>query len=184
MTDVGGSGDSLGEPTDGDNAPAAGQLGQERSRRVDFRCRRRAIRSPRPGVGRDDVPEQGLLVEPELGQHAVDDRRARLGRAGSRELALGREGDAADPRSAITGGLPDEEQERVGTRLEVRGEPLAQVRRVRVLVERRADARCSEPIYQRSQWTTSSSVRRRCVMRDDERDALGSGRPLRAFRAR
>ena len=38
-------------------------------------------------MGRDDVPEQDVLLEPELGQNAVDDRRAGLGGPAAGELA-------------------------------------------------------------------------------------------------
>jgi len=37
---------------------------------------------------RDDVPEQDALLEPKLGEDAVDDRRARLGRAAPGQLPL------------------------------------------------------------------------------------------------
>ena len=61
-------------------------------------------------MSRDEVPEQDGASRPELGEHAVDDRRARLGGPVPRELPLGREGDAADSRAAIAGGLPDEKE--------------------------------------------------------------------------
>jgi len=60
-------------------------------------------------MGRDDVPQQDVVLDAELLEHAVDDRRRRLGRPGARELAFGRERDAADASAAIAGGLADED---------------------------------------------------------------------------
>jgi len=90
----------------------------------------------------------------------VDDGRARLSGRLARELALGRERDPGDARTAIAGGLADEEHRCIGARFEIAveafGEPV-----VAVLVERLADSRRCEPLYQRSQWMTSSRPRRR-----------------------
>ena len=67
------------------------------------------------------IPEQDALLEPQLGKDTMDDRRARLGRAYPRQLALRGEGEPADPRTAIARGLTDEQHRRVGALLQVSG---------------------------------------------------------------
>lgn len=123
---------------------------------------------------RHDVPEEHGVGELEFGEHAVDDGRGRLAGRLPGELALRGERNARDARAAISRRLPDEQQRRVGMPVEVAiealGEPL-----VAVLVEGVADSRPREPLYQRSQCTTSSVERRRCENRLDARLALGSG---------
>ena len=44
-------------------------------------CRRRTVRPRRARVRRHDVPEKHVVLDPELAQHPVHDRRGRLGRA-------------------------------------------------------------------------------------------------------
>ena len=83
--------DGVGETADGDRAAAACKRLQEAHRVTYFGSRRPAVRfrlvwSMR--VGRDRVPEQHLLLEVELGEHALDDRRRRLGRPAPGELAF------------------------------------------------------------------------------------------------
>jgi hypothetical protein len=90
----------------------------------------------------------------------VDDRGRRLGRRRARQLALGRERDAGDAGAAVAGGLADEQQRRFRPGIEVAVEALDEPL-VTVLIERVADPRSREPLYQRSQCTTSSSPRRR-----------------------
>jgi hypothetical protein len=108
-------------------------------------------------MSRDDVPEQDVLFDPELVEDAVDDRRGRLGRPGAGELALGGEGDAADPGTAISRGLADEDDRGVPFPIEVLLEAFPPQARTAVLIERVADPRARERGYQRSQRTTSSS---------------------------
>jgi hypothetical protein len=150
----------LRDPPDCEHASTAGEFARERHAGLDLAARRRAIRSHGAGVRRYDVPEEHGIGEPDLGQHAVDDRRRRLGWPGAGQLALGRERDAGDAGAAVAGGLADEQQRRFcpgdEVAVEARGEPL-----VTVLIERVADPRLREPLYQRSQCTTSSSPRRR-----------------------
>jgi hypothetical protein len=69
---------------------------------------------------RDDIPEQNLLLEPQLPEHPVHERRRHLRRAGPGELPLRREGDAGDAGTAITGGLADKQEWSRVSRLEVR----------------------------------------------------------------
>jgi hypothetical protein len=73
---------------------------------------------------RDDVPEQDVVDELQLGEHPLDDRRRRLGRTRPGELPLGRERDTGDARAAIPRSLADEEERRVRTRCQVRRQPL------------------------------------------------------------
>jgi hypothetical protein len=72
-------------------------------------------------MGRDDVPEQDVVAELELLERLLDDRRRGLRRAGSRELPLGGEGQAADAGTAVAGRLPGEEQGCVRVGVEIVG---------------------------------------------------------------
>src|SRR5438309_2042288 len=106
---------------------------------------RRAVRRRRAGMCRHDVPEEHFLLDAELVQDAVHDRRRRLGRAAPCELPLGGERNAADPRAPVTGGLADEDRVGVGVRAQVCVQPRAPELGSGVLVERRADARACKP---------------------------------------
>jgi len=129
-------------------------------------------------MGRHDVPQQHLVLDAELREHAVHDRRRRLCGTGAGELPLGRERDPTDARAAVTGSLADEDDLRAGASLEIGTEPLTEVRRRRVLVVRVADSRPGELVYevQVFQWTNSSTARRRCVARLVRELHPGSGR--------
>ena len=151
----------LGDPSDGDRAAPCDQLLEELQARLHLGTRRPPVRRLRAGMSRDDVPEQDVLLEAELGEHAMDDRRRGFHWPAPRELALGGEGQAGDPGAPIAGGFADEHDRRVSAGVEVRREPLSAQRRIRVLVKGLADLRRGEPLYQRSQRTTSSSGRRR-----------------------
>src|SRR4051812_2366772 len=164
----------LGDAADGEHAAATCELAGERQARLDLRTRRRSVRGGGAGMRRDDVPEEDGVRKLELGKYAVNDGRGRLPGRLSGELPLGREGDARDARAAVSRGLADEQQRRVRTGIEVAVETLREPL-VAVLVERGADARLPELLYQRSQCTTSSAARRRCVNRLDARLACGSG---------
>ena len=107
----------------------------------------------------------------------MHDRCRRLRRPAARQLPLRRERDARDARAAVARRLADKQDRRAGALLEVAREALRQAV-VAVLVERVADPRRGEAVYQRSQRTTSSSARRRCVMRLDTRLEFGSALPL------
>ena len=83
----------LREPSDRDDPPARGERLEEGRAGADLGARRRPVgaRLARPvRVGRDEVPEQHVLLEPELAEHAVDDRRRRFGRARAGQLPLAR----------------------------------------------------------------------------------------------
>ena len=165
------------DPPDREPAASVHQLTRERKAGFDFGPRRGAIGITSSRVRRHDVPQQHVLLEAELREHAVHDRRGRLGRPGARQLPLGRERDARDARAAVARRFPDKQDGRGSVLLEVARETPSQPV-VSVLVERVADSRSGEAVYQRSQRTTSSSERRRCDMRLDARLAFGSGLPL------
>src|SRR5207253_4980435 len=83
---------------------------------------------------------------------AVDDRCGRLARIAPGQLSLGREGDAADARSAVAGRLADEQKAGGAAPLEVGDEALATARgalAVAVEVERRADSGGREALDER-----------------------------------
>src|SRR5213078_828757 len=166
------------EPADGDRDTFAGQLLEERGSRLDFRSRRAPVRGLAAGMRRHDVPQEHLVLDAELREHAVDDRGRRLCRTGAGELALRREGDPAHACAAVAGCLADQDDPGLATSLEIRTEPLAQVRRSGVLVVRLADSGAGEPIYeiQAFQCTSSSTARRRCVVRLVLELQPGSGR--------
>jgi hypothetical protein len=137
------------EPTDCDRPAAGGELHEEVHRLQYFGLRGRAVRqrlAGTVGVRRDDVPQQDVVLELELREHAPDDRRRRLGRAGAGELALGRERQAADARAAVAGRLADKQVARRRAPRQVVPQPLAAELRAGVLVERRADAGPREPV--------------------------------------
>jgi hypothetical protein len=103
----------LGHPPDRHHLASRGELFEERPRSLDLAGVRRAVRVGLAGpvrVGRHDVPEQHVLGQVELVEHAVDDRRRRLGRAVPGQLPLGCERNTADARTAVPGCLADEEK--------------------------------------------------------------------------
>jgi hypothetical protein len=104
----------------------------------------------------------------------MDDGRGRLAGRRPRELPLRGEGDAGDARAAVPGRFACEQQRRVGAGIEVAIEAMREPL-VAVLVERVADPRAGEPLYQRSQCTTTSKSRQRCVNRLVALLAFGSG---------
>src|SRR3989442_7169745 len=116
-------------------------------------------------------------LEAELSEDAVHDRRCCCRRPGAGQLPLGREGDSADARATVARGFAYKQQRGVDARSEVPLQPVGEAR-VPVLVEGAADLRGGETLYQRSQRTTSSSERRRCVMRLEYRAEFGSGFPV------
>jgi hypothetical protein len=89
---------------------------------------------------RDDVPEQHVLLDVELSEHAMNDRRRRLGGPGAGNLALRREGETADACTAIAGRLADEEIAGALSTIKVARQALSTQLRFGVLVEGFADA--------------------------------------------
>ena len=98
----------LCKPTDRDHASSTRKLESKRKASRDLAGFRRSVGPRRAGMRRDDVPEQDALLEPELGEDAVDDRRARFRGPVSRQLALRGERDPGDPCAAVAGGFADE----------------------------------------------------------------------------
>ena len=111
MADIRIAEDKVGQPPHGDHPAVAGELAKERQPGLDLGPRRTAIRGLRAGMGGNDVPEEHLLFDPELGKRAMHDRRRGLGRPGTGQLTLGGEGDARDAGAAVAGGLADERRE-------------------------------------------------------------------------
>src|SRR3954447_26698803 len=135
-----------GEPPDGNHAPTAHELVEERTRPFDLRAGRPAVRSGRAGVRRHDVPQQHGFLDAQLARNAVHDRRARFRRPRAGELTLGCECNPADARAAITGRLTHEDRRSVNTTREVRAQPVAAQLGAGVLVVRGAHSRTREPL--------------------------------------
>src|SRR5438132_7218740 len=149
VADIRGARDPLGQPADGQDPAAGGELLEERERGSDLGRRRAAVRARRARMSGDDVPAERVQLE--LRQCPLDDRRGRLGRTAARELALGRERDPRDARPAEPCRLSDEQQGRVGTVLQVTAKPLAaKVGPTAPAVEvvRRSDPRRSQPVHE------------------------------------
>lgn len=137
----------LRDAADGDDAPPFREGREELEAGDGLRAGRPAIRGRGTRVHRHDVPEQHVVLDPELAQDAMHDRRGRLGRARAGELALRRERDPRDARATVAGSLPDEENRRVRSACQVGPKPLPEERcprAFRVLVEGAPDLRGGE----------------------------------------
>jgi hypothetical protein len=135
------------QPSDGDRPATNDQRFEEAHRLSYFELGRPSVRlglARAVRMSRDDVPEQDVVLEPELGKGAVHNRRGRLCWTSPRELMLGGERHAAYPRSSIARRLPHEQVTRRFPRAQVLGEPPASELRAGVLVEGRADLRVGE----------------------------------------
>jgi hypothetical protein len=113
MAHIGSSRHRLSETPHGDQAAAGREFHEEVGRLFHLVACRPPIGIRAAGLMwmcRHDVPEQDVVHDPELGERALDDRRGRLGRPAAGQLALGGERDPADPRSAVAGGLADEDE--------------------------------------------------------------------------
>src|SRR5215471_8440807 len=135
-----------GETADRDRGASTGELAKERRGRFHLYAGGTPVRGLGAGMGRNDVPEQHLVLYLEAREHPVDDRRGRLGRAGAHELALGCEGDPADACAAIPRRLADEDDSRAAAPGEVGTEAVTQQRRVRVLVVGMPDLGVGQPL--------------------------------------
>src|SRR4051812_21273305 len=143
----------LRDAPDGDHAAAGGEPLDVREPAVDLRPRRRPIGRCRARMRRHDVPEQHVLGKTEVGQHALHDRRRRLGRPCAGEQALGGERDPRETRAAVAGRLADEQHARLPPRLEVLRQPRAEETgsgSVSIEVERLADVGAGEVGDERS----------------------------------
>ena len=150
MSHVRGVEGGLCDSSDREDAAPARELVRERETGLDLGSCRRAIPCGGSGVRRDDVPEKDFLIEAELGEDAVHNRRRRLARCVAGELTLGGERDPGYACAAVAGGLTEEQDGCVRAGLEVALEALREAV-VAILVERVADSRRGESVYQRSQ---------------------------------
>src|SRR5437764_8063411 len=152
MADVGRAENGLGDASNRDHPAASRELSRKRDACGDLAAPGRPVRALGARMRRDDVPEQDALLEAELGQDAVDDRRARFRRADAGQLPFGGEGDPGNPSAAVAGRLADEQERRVATGLEVGAQPLSPRDRalaVTIEVERGADLGAREPLNER-----------------------------------
>jgi thiamine pyrophosphokinase len=137
----------LGDPTDRDDGTARAHELDVPAAGLHLGAGRSTVRALGARMGRDDVPEQDVVCELELGEDAVDDRCGRLDRPLPRELALRGERDTGDTSATVSGSLADEEDSSFSSRLEVRDEPSAKKRcpcSLPVLVEGSPDLRFGE----------------------------------------
>ena len=151
---------------------------EEAGGRLDLLARRPSVRGRTAGLmrmGRHDVPEQDVLLDPQLGQRAVNDRRRRLRRPAAGEQPLRGERDPRDAGAPVTGGFPDQDDGSAATFFEVGSQPFSPQARTAVLIEGIANRGPGELGYQRSQRTTSSSGRRRLESRSFRSFCIGSG---------
>ena len=152
----------VGDTTDAENSPARCQLVGEPQPALDLGPGGAAVRVGRARMRRHDVPQEHLLLEVELLERAMDDRRRRLRGADAGELALGRERDPRDPRPAVPRSLADEKDGRFRARLEIRPKPGTEQpcsRPFAVLVEGLADPRPGELLDERVVGYDAVSVR-------------------------
>jgi hypothetical protein len=115
MSDVRSAEHGVSQAPDCDNTPSARELGEEHPAAFDLGRRRAPIRvraAREMRMRRHQVPEKDVLLQTQVGQDAMDDRCGRLAGRTARQLALGRERDAAYARAAITGCLADEKETR------------------------------------------------------------------------
>ena len=158
MADVASADDRVGQPADGDRPATGRELVEEAHCLEYFGFRRPAVRPRLPRLvrmRRHDIPKEDVLLEPELGEHAMDDRGRRLRRALARELALGRERQPANPRPAVPGRLPDEQVPRLRAPVQIGLEPGAAKPRAGVLIEGRPDPGAGELLDERARFQAS-----------------------------
>src|SRR6188472_3983629 len=149
VADVGRTQSLLRDAADGEHTATPSELARKREAGANLVSPRRPVERRGAGVSRDDVPQQNALLELQLREDALDDRRRGLGGAGAGELALRGERDPGDTRTAVAGCLADEQQPCFLPGFEVREEPLAAHGRavtVTIEVERRADPRAPQPL--------------------------------------
>ena len=81
MADVRRSCRSFGDAADREQTAAACQLLEETAASFDLGAGWAPVRGLGPGVGRDGVPAERVLLELQFRERGADDRRRRLGRA-------------------------------------------------------------------------------------------------------
>jgi acylphosphatase len=147
------------DAADGEYAPAPGKLTEEAAARLDLGPGRAPVRARATGqvrVSRHGVPEENLLLELELGENAVKDRRRGFAGPAPGELALRGEGNSAHARPAVAGRLADEEDRCVPALCQVAEQAVPQKRRacsVPVEVEGRSDPNLPEGLYEPAGWS-------------------------------
>jgi hypothetical protein len=122
VADVRRTGHLLGDPADRDDAAPARDRVEEPSGSLHLDARRPPVGVRPTGLvwmRRDDVPEQDVAFNPELGKRGVDDRRGRLGRPVAGQLPLRGERDPADPGAAVPRCFADQNDRRIPFSLEV-----------------------------------------------------------------
>ena len=124
MANVGAAERGVRDPSDGHYAAACGDLVGEDAALGDLTTRRRAIRGLAARMRRDDVPEQDVVFDAELGQDTMNDRRGRLSRPTAGEKPLGGERDPGDARPPVTRRLADEKNVCFGTSVQIRRQPV------------------------------------------------------------
>jgi phosphatidylserine/phosphatidylglycerophosphate/cardiolipin synthase-like enzyme len=137
----------VGEASDGNDRATAHKRLEERQSGLDLRAQRAPVHALGPGMRGDDVPEEDAVGDPELREHALDDRRGRLAGPAAGQLPLRRERQTRDPRAAVAGSLADDEERSVAAGAQIGEQAPAEQRgtlAVTVEVERLADPGSSE----------------------------------------
>src|SRR2546430_14223566 len=86
MADVRRSGRSFGDTADREQTAAARQLLEEAAASLDLGAGWAPVRGLGPGVGRDDIPAERVILELQFLERGADDRRRRLRGARSGQL--------------------------------------------------------------------------------------------------
>src|SRR5256884_6616996 len=147
MADVRRSGGSFGDAADREQTAAGCQLLEEAAASLDLGAGWAPVRGFGPGVGRDDVPAEGVLLELQFLERGADDRRRRLGGACPGHLTLGRERHTADTRATVARSLADQEETGMPTLRQVARQATPQeagARAFAIKVERGTDLRSGQ----------------------------------------
>ena len=125
VTNPGDAERALGHPADRDHEPPGCERGDEAQSDGYLVACGCPILALRPRMSGNDVPEENVVLEAELREHPMNDRGRRLGGPGAGELALRRERDSRDPRTAVSRSLADEKDSCIPSRFEVRRQAFA-----------------------------------------------------------
>src|SRR5881396_2501029 len=101
MADVRRSCRGFAEAADREHTPTAGRWPRKTAAGLDLGAGWTPVRGLGPGVGRDGVPAERVLLELQFLERGADDRRRRLGGTCSGQLTLGRERHTADTRATV-----------------------------------------------------------------------------------